>query len=69
MKSFATKVVKLSQDITSFGGISFVNAEFINSGLGKLIDTELESRRMGAKYTHREIFRAWFKFVYFLTIQ
>jgi len=60
MKSFATKVVKLSQDITSFGGISYVNAEFSNSGLGKLIDTELGSRGTGAKYTHSEIFRSWF---------
>ena len=60
MKSFATKVIKLSQDVTSFGGISYVNAEFINSGLGQLIDTELGSRGIGAKYTHSEIFSAWF---------
>ena len=33
MKSFATKVVKFSQNVTPFGGISYVNAEFTNSGL------------------------------------
>ena len=60
MKSFATKVVKLSQDITSFGGISCVNAGFTNSGLGQLIDTELGARGLLAKYSHSEIFRAWF---------
>jgi hypothetical protein len=30
MKSFAPEVVKFSQNITPFAGISFVNAEFNN---------------------------------------
>jgi hypothetical protein len=60
VKSCATKVVKLSQNITSFGGISYVNAEFVRSGLAQLIDNELYSRGLGAKYSRSEIFHAWF---------
>jgi hypothetical protein len=60
MKSFSTKVVKLSQSITSFGGISYVNAEFTKSGLSQLIDAELGASGLSAKYSHSEIFRAWF---------
>jgi len=59
MKSFATKVVKLSQSITPFGGISYVNAEFTKSGLGQLIDNELGVRGSGTGYSYSEIIRAW----------
>ena len=41
MKSFATKVVKFSQNVTPFREISYVNAEFTNSGSSQLIDNEL----------------------------
>ena len=37
MKSFATKVVKSSQKVTSFGGISYVNDEFTKIGYAQLI--------------------------------
>jgi hypothetical protein len=57
MKSFATKVVKLSGNITPFGGISYVNAEFNNCGLSQLIDTEFGIRGNGTGYSHSEIFR------------
>ena len=40
MKSFAPKVVKLFQNITPFGCISFVNTQFNNCGLAQLIDDE-----------------------------
>jgi hypothetical protein len=59
MKSFVTKVVKISQNITSFGGISYVNAEFNNSGLGQLIDSELGVRGSGTGYSYSDIFRTW----------
>ena len=38
MKFFATKIQKLSQNITPFGGISYVNDVFNQCGLGQLID-------------------------------
>jgi hypothetical protein len=38
MKSFGTKVQKVSQNITSFAGISFVNNAFNQAGLSELID-------------------------------
>ena len=59
MKSFATKVVKLSKNITPFGGISYVNAEFTKSGLRQLIDNELGVRGSGTGYSFSDIFRAW----------
>jgi len=59
MKSFATKVVKSSQKVTPFGGISYVNAEFNNSGLAQLIDNELGVRGSGTGYSYSEIFRTW----------
>ena len=60
MKFFVTKVVKSSQNITSFGGISFVNAEFDKCGLGQLIDNELGIRGNGTGYSYRKIIRNWF---------
>jgi len=59
MKSFVPKVVKFSQPITPFGGISYVNAEFNNCGLGQLIDNELGIRGIGAGYSYSEIIRNW----------
>jgi hypothetical protein len=59
MKSFAPKVVKFSQNITPFGGISYVNTEFNNCGLSRLIDDELGIRGSGTGYSHSEIFRTW----------
>jgi hypothetical protein len=61
MKNFRTKVVKFSQNITPFGGISYVKDQFSSCGLGELIDNELGIRGIGAKYSHSEIFRNWFE--------
>jgi hypothetical protein len=60
MKSFATKVVKFSDNITPFGGISYVNSVFSNCGMAQLIDTELGSRGNGVVYSHSDLFRNWF---------
>jgi hypothetical protein len=60
MKFFATKVQKLSQKITPFAGISYVNSEFNNCGLSQLIDTELGTRGVKAEYSYSDIFRSWF---------
>jgi hypothetical protein len=64
MKQFATKVVKFSQNITPFGGISYVNREFNNCGLAQLIDSELGVRGHGADYSHSDIFGNWFNLFY-----
>jgi len=61
MKDFGTKVVKFSQNITPFGGISYVNTQFNKSGMAQLIDNELGIRGLGAGYSHSEIFRTWFE--------
>jgi len=60
MKPFVTKVVKFSQNITPFGGISYVNQAFNNCGLPQLIDNELGIRGNGTGYSHSELFRNWF---------
>ena len=60
MKSVATKLVTFSQNITTFGGISYVNAQFNKSSLGQLIDNELGLRGIGSKYSNSDIFRNWF---------
>ena len=59
MKSFVPKVVKKSQPITPFGGISYVNAGFSNCGLGQLIDNELGVRGSGTGYSYSEIINTW----------
>jgi len=64
MKSFATKVEKFSQNITPFGGISYVNIQFNNCGLAQLIDNELGIRGNGTGYSHSEIFRNWFDLIF-----
>ena len=59
MKSFDAKVVKLSQNVTPFGGISYVHAEFTRCGLSRLIDNELGVRGSGRGYSYSELFRVW----------
>jgi hypothetical protein len=59
MKSYVPKIEKLSQNVTPFGGVFYVDTEFINSGLGQLIDKELDVRGSGSSYSYSEIFRAW----------
>ena len=46
------KIEKISQNITSFGGISFVHDMFKRSGLLKLIDKELGMRVPTCGYTY-----------------
>ena len=60
MKSYATKVVKFTQNITPYGGISYINSEFNKIGLTQLIDNELGIRGNGLGYSHGDIFRTWF---------
>jgi hypothetical protein len=59
MKFFSTKIQKLSDNITPFGGISYVNDEFTRSGLSGLIDKELGIRSHKAGYQYSDIFRGW----------
>jgi hypothetical protein len=59
MKNFVPKVVKFSQTITPFGGISYINSQFNKSGLVQLIDNELGIRGNGTGYSHSDIFRTW----------
>jgi hypothetical protein len=59
MKHFRTKIQKLSQNITPFGGISYVNDEFNNCGLSDLIDKELGIRAHKVGYLYSDIFRGW----------
>lgn len=54
------KLQKVSQSITSFGGISFIHEEFTKSGLQSLIDKVLGVRSLTG-YQYGEIFRAWFE--------
>ena len=60
MKFFKTKIQKLSQNITPFGGISYVNDEFNQIRLGQLIDKELGIRTQKTGYLYSDIFRGWF---------
>ena len=55
MKSLTPKVVKFSQNITSFGGISYVNFQFNIFGLLQLIDNELGAKGDETSYSHSEI--------------
>ena len=54
------KVEKISQNITSFGGISFVHDLFKRSGLRKLIDKELGKRVSTCGYTYGSLIGNWF---------
>jgi hypothetical protein len=54
------KVEKISQNITPFGGISFVHDMFRRSGLRKLIDSELGARVSTCGYTYGSLFGNWF---------
>ena len=56
-KIMAIKVQKLKGSVSPFAGISFVNALFNQSGLSKLIDTELGMRVQTVGYQHSEIIR------------
>lgn len=49
------KVQKVSQSITPFAGISFVNQEFNDSGLLSLIDTHLGIRTLSGYQYGRNI--------------
>lgn len=51
------KVQKLHEAVSPFAGISFVNALFNQSGLSKLIDTELGMRVKLTGYQYSEIIR------------
>lgn len=55
------KVQKVSQIITSFGGINFVHDAFNRSGLSSLIDKQLGTRCATAGYQHSDLFRSWFE--------
>ena len=51
------KIQKLSDSVSPFAGISFVNALFNQSGLSKLIDAELGMRVQTTGYQYSEIIR------------
>ncbi|GHU63122.1 hypothetical protein FACS1894123_05280 [Bacteroidia bacterium] len=55
-----TKVVKSSQTITPFAGISFINDEIFRCGFSSLIDSKLGYRQSTKGFTHSDIVRAWF---------
>ena len=52
--------VQVSQNVTPFGGISFVHDMFKRSGLRKLIDKELGARVSTRGYTYGSLFGNWF---------
>lgn len=56
-KIMGIKVQKLSDSVSPFAGISFVNALFNRSGLSNLIDTELGTRVQTTGYQYSEIIR------------
>ena len=60
MKNFVTKIKKISQNITPFAGISYVNSEFNNCGMAQLIDNELGQRVQTVGYSYSEIISNWF---------
>lgn len=51
------KIQKNSTQVSPFSGISFVNAEFDKSGLGKLIDKELGIRQSTKGYTYNNVIK------------
>ncbi len=54
------KVQKISNNITPFAGISFINNEFNRIGLGNLIDNQLAIRVSTCGYQYSDIVRSWF---------
>ncbi len=56
-KVMGIKVQKLSDSVSPFAGISFVNTLFNQSGLSKLIDSELGMRVQTTGYQYSEIIR------------
>ena len=55
-----TKIQKISKNITPFAGAFFVNEEFNNSGLRKLIDNQLGSRAPTKGYSYGNLFGNFF---------
>ena len=55
-----TKVQKISQNITPFAGVFFVNKEFNRSGLRKLIDSQLGVRNSTKGYSYGNLFCNFF---------
>jgi hypothetical protein len=55
-----TKIQKISKNITPFGGVFFVNDEFKNSGLRKLIDIQLGIRTSTKGYTYGNLIGNFF---------
>jgi hypothetical protein len=51
-----TKVQKISKNITPFGGVFFVDNEFKQSGLSKLIDNQLGFRLSTKDYSYSHLF-------------
>ncbi len=56
-KIMSIKIQKLNGSVSPFAGISFVNELFNQSGLSKLIDTELGMRVQTVGYQYSEIIR------------
>ena len=54
------KIEKISQNITPFGGISFIHDLYKRSGLRKLIDKELGNRVSTCGYTYGNLIGNWF---------
>ena len=51
------KIQQISQNITPFAGISFINEEFKTSGLNQLIDNHLGIRPSTRGYRYSDIIR------------
>jgi hypothetical protein len=62
------KVQKISQTITSFGGINFINEEFSRCGLSQFIDNHLGYRQSTKGYKYSDIVRSWFNIFSFLIL-
>jgi hypothetical protein len=54
------RIQQISNNITPFAGISFIDNEFTRSGLGELINDQLNHRVSRVGYQYSDIFRAWF---------
>jgi hypothetical protein len=60
MKQFKTKLQKVSQNVTPFAEISFVNNAFNQIGLSELIDTELGGDVGKERLQYRVIYTVFF---------
>ena len=54
------KIVKISQNVTPFGGIFYAHDMFKKCGMRKLIDQELGIRASTCGYTYGTLFGEWF---------